>query len=147
MELIPILSTIILVATISTFILAVGAYILYKIRERKTQQIPAQIYKEFESEYVEPEIQSSKNQLYVDDVIKKQKPDQDTVKRIVKTEPPADRKIFIGKETIKPIIKSVESNDNGSSEVIIPDTKFIKYTIDENVDIVEDENVGEVKWR
>jgi hypothetical protein len=35
MELIPILSLIILVATISTFILAVGAYILYKARERK----------------------------------------------------------------------------------------------------------------
>lgn len=35
MELIPILSLIILVATISTFILAVGAYIMYKIRERK----------------------------------------------------------------------------------------------------------------
>jgi hypothetical protein len=35
MELIPILSLIILVATISTFILAVGAYILFKIRERK----------------------------------------------------------------------------------------------------------------
>ena len=37
MELIPILSTIILVATICTFILAVGAYILYKIREGKQQ--------------------------------------------------------------------------------------------------------------
>jgi hypothetical protein len=35
MELIPILSLIILVATISTFMLAVGAYILYKVRERK----------------------------------------------------------------------------------------------------------------
>ena len=35
MELIPILSLIILVATISTFILAVGAYVMYKIRERK----------------------------------------------------------------------------------------------------------------
>lgn len=35
MELIPILSFIILVATISTFILAIGAYILYKIRESK----------------------------------------------------------------------------------------------------------------
>lgn len=37
MELIPILSTIILVATICTFILAIGAYILYKIREGKQQ--------------------------------------------------------------------------------------------------------------
>ena len=35
MELIPILSFIILVATVSTFMLAVGAYVLYKIRERK----------------------------------------------------------------------------------------------------------------
>jgi hypothetical protein len=35
MELIPVLSTIILVATICTFLLAIGAYILYKIRESK----------------------------------------------------------------------------------------------------------------
>jgi hypothetical protein len=41
MELIPILSLIILVATISTFILAVGAYILYKIRERKGVTVQA----------------------------------------------------------------------------------------------------------
>ncbi len=42
MELIPILSLIILVATVSTFILAVGAYILYKIRERKGRQASTQ---------------------------------------------------------------------------------------------------------
>ncbi len=38
MELVPILSTIILVGTIATFILAVAAYILYKIRERRSPQ-------------------------------------------------------------------------------------------------------------
>ena len=38
MELVPILSTIILVGTIATFILAVAAYVLYKIRERRAQQ-------------------------------------------------------------------------------------------------------------
>ena len=37
MELVPILSTIILVGTIATFILAVAAYILYKIRERRAR--------------------------------------------------------------------------------------------------------------
>ncbi len=42
MELIPILSFIILVATVSTFILAVGAYVLYKIRERKGLKKAAQ---------------------------------------------------------------------------------------------------------
>ena len=35
MELIPILSLIILVATVSTFILSIGAYVLYKLREKK----------------------------------------------------------------------------------------------------------------
>lgn len=34
MEIVPILSTIILVATIATFILAIAAYILFKIRQR-----------------------------------------------------------------------------------------------------------------
>lgn len=38
MELVPILSTIILVGTIATFILAVAAYILYKIRERRAHE-------------------------------------------------------------------------------------------------------------
>jgi hypothetical protein len=38
MELITILSTIILIATISTFILSVGAYILFKIRSRREQK-------------------------------------------------------------------------------------------------------------
>jgi hypothetical protein len=39
MELITILSTIILVATISTFILSIGAYILYKIRNRRESRL------------------------------------------------------------------------------------------------------------
>lgn len=38
MELVPILSTIILVGTIATFILAVAAYVLYKIRERRAHE-------------------------------------------------------------------------------------------------------------
>ncbi|NNF03004.1 MAG: hypothetical protein HKN17_00950 [Rhodothermales bacterium] len=41
MELVPILSTIILVGTIATFILAVAAYILYKIRERRSGREPS----------------------------------------------------------------------------------------------------------
>ena len=35
MELVPILSLIVLVATIGTFVLAVCAYVMFKIRERK----------------------------------------------------------------------------------------------------------------
>lgn len=42
MELIPILSMIILVSTISTFALAVGSYAMYKVREKRAVQQKAQ---------------------------------------------------------------------------------------------------------
>jgi len=54
MELIPVLSTIILVATISTFLLAIGAYILYKIREGKGQQAVAPIPSTVKAELYTP---------------------------------------------------------------------------------------------
>lgn len=54
MELIPILSLIVLVATISTFILAVGAYVLYKIRERKGRVASAPAPASIEAELVTP---------------------------------------------------------------------------------------------
>ncbi len=54
MELIPILSLIILFATISTFILAVGAYVLYKIRERKGQLKKAAAPATIQAELVTP---------------------------------------------------------------------------------------------
>lgn len=54
MELIPILSTIILVATISTFLLAIGAYILYKVRERKGLQAEVAEPAQVEAELVSP---------------------------------------------------------------------------------------------
>lgn len=54
MELIPILSLIILVATISTFILAVGAYILYKIRERKGRNVFVEPPQSIQAELVTP---------------------------------------------------------------------------------------------
>lgn len=54
MELIPILSTIILVATISTFILAIGAYILYKIREARGQQVSVPIAATVKAELLTP---------------------------------------------------------------------------------------------
>jgi len=54
MELIPILSLIVLVATISTFILAVGAYVLYKIRERKGRVSKAVQPAAIEAELITP---------------------------------------------------------------------------------------------
>ncbi len=46
MEIVPILSTIILVGTVATFILAVAAYILYKMREGTPQESEVQMERE-----------------------------------------------------------------------------------------------------
>ena len=46
MEIVPILSTIILVGTVATFILAVAAYILYKMREGGVQESEMQQQRE-----------------------------------------------------------------------------------------------------
>jgi len=54
MELIPILSLIILVSTISTFILAVGAYILYKVRERRGRAAKLKAPETLPAELIEP---------------------------------------------------------------------------------------------
>ncbi|NCQ17033.1 MAG: hypothetical protein COZ80_08870 [Ignavibacteria bacterium CG_4_8_14_3_um_filter_37_9] len=56
MELIPILATIILMATISTFILAIGAYILYKVRERQGQQVEVSQPATLQAELLTPEL-------------------------------------------------------------------------------------------
>ena len=66
MELIPILSTIILVATISTFILAIGAYILYKVREaRGTVQTSAPKPAEVRGELLTPARTSRNKSLFM----------------------------------------------------------------------------------
>ena len=54
MELVPILSLIVLVATILTFILSIGAYIHYKIRERKGSSVKAAQPVAIEAELVTP---------------------------------------------------------------------------------------------
>lgn len=55
MELIPILATIILMATISTFFLAIGAYVLFKIRERRGVLAKLEAPSTVQAELVTPE--------------------------------------------------------------------------------------------
>ena len=53
MEIVPILSTIILVGTLATFILAVAAYVLYKVREGRVSE---------EAQYAEADAYAMANQ-------------------------------------------------------------------------------------
>ena len=94
MELIPVLSTIILVATISTFLLAIGAYILYKIRERKGQAAVITQPSEVKAELVTPaaERQAARSSRYVT---------IPTISEPKKT-PSYQRPAFVQHESVKP---------------------------------------------
>lgn len=78
MELIPILSLIILVATISTFMLAVGAYILYKVREKKGKvaqapqpaTIPAELIAPVPMYAEQPAAQTAMRRTFVDQPVR-----------------------------------------------------------------------------
>ncbi len=55
MELIPVFSLIVLVATISTFILAVGAYIMFRVRESRYRPGPTRSAPTFDADVFAPE--------------------------------------------------------------------------------------------
>jgi hypothetical protein len=63
MELIPILSLIILVATISTFVLSIGAYVLYKVREKKGQAAEAPKPEAIPAELITPQVAGQTTRL------------------------------------------------------------------------------------
>ena len=145
MELIPILSTIILVATISTFILAVGAYILYKIRERKYQEVPVPVPEKQHAELVEPE-ELPRETIYVEDVVK---PATRVVKPEVRYHPVEQTDTFYSPQYIarteRESVKKTRVERNIVPEV--PDSRFLKYTEEGYVAPEEDTDNGKIKWR
>ncbi|HSQ73951.1 MAG TPA: hypothetical protein VLT13_00230 [Bacteroidota bacterium] len=56
MELIPVFSLIVLVATIGTFILAVAAYVMFRFKERRGRQSSPHFPAAFEAEVITPEL-------------------------------------------------------------------------------------------
>ena len=145
MELIPILSTIILVATISTFILAVGAYILYKIRESKYQQAPAPAPEMQHAELVEPE-ELPREKIYVEDIVK---PVTRVVKpevryRPVKQTETAFSPKYVARAEREPVRKTRVEHGIVPE---VPDSRFLKYTNEGYIAPEEDKESGEIKWR
>ncbi|NCS88126.1 MAG: hypothetical protein AUK34_14265 [Ignavibacteria bacterium CG2_30_36_16] len=161
MELIPILSTIILVATISTFILAIGAYILYKVREARGQQAIAPQAETIRAELVTPaEIQQRQQEPRVMPqpiYIESQQP------AVVERQP-----IFVNQQG-RPSPRSTQSRfaqvrprqyagsdyvemrgtarPQSNPETTPSETKFYKYTSEGYVPTKEDKNSGALKWR
>ncbi len=148
MELIPILSTIILVATICTFILAVGAYILYKIREKRGEQIQHHPPSSVHAELVTPEESEYRREEFV-------RPEQMNVPvepQYIKTSPksggyPGSREQRGGKQGYYSTGEEESVKYERLKSKKTTGKKFLKYTSEGYVPTEEDKDTGALKWR
>ncbi|HSD64934.1 MAG TPA: hypothetical protein VLB50_14120 [Ignavibacteriaceae bacterium] len=144
MELIPILSTIILVATICTFLLAIGAYILYKIRERKGEPVPYPKPSSVRAELVTPDEREYEPEQY----LRPEKMHAPFEPHYVRTSTGAG--IYArGQEYQRPQQKyyPVEEQEISSTGRVRTKKKFLKYTTEGYIPTEEDKNTGVLKWR
>lgn len=162
MELIPILSTIILIATISTFILAIGAYILYKVRERKRHDSTEQYSKEVDAEVISPayppeEIPNVKKQNVetkteifeeAKEDLKNEKIENDLetskVEKEIIHEPLYEDEYF---EPEIPKKRDEETTIKHWRSRATKNSRFLKYTSEGYVIAKGDRNSGVKKWR
>ena len=161
MELIPILATIILVATISTFILAIGAYILYKVRESRGQQVEVAQPATVQAELLTPEALEQQvtvesplpagQVIYEQPKVPAYKPSVEPifVKQGVGAKQPiqspyAAAKPFVAAKTEKPR-RAIQGQAAPGS---LTDQKFMKYTSEGYVSTKEEtKKQGALKWR
>jgi hypothetical protein len=146
MELIPILSTIILVATISTFILAVGAYILYKIREGKVTVSPEREPENLEAEYFVPR-EKKEHKVFIEEVIEPKTKANINTEHFESVKPVSDKQP-------QPRFRVVEDLDGDSdvksvsrNQVIMPKIKFEKYNLPSDETVIKESFQEEIKWR
>ena len=134
MELIPILSTIILVATISTFILAVGAYILYKVQEKRAEQYARKEVEHEQAELLEP---------------------ADYGGRKLIIEEPKQKQAFVQHHyhPVEKAVKETKINRTNQEKERIRikrqplEPRFLKFTSDGYVETQKDQDAGVVSWQ
>lgn len=146
MELIPILSTIILVATISTFILAVGAYILYKIREGKVRVSPERKPEYLEAEYFVPK-EKKEHKIFIEEVIE---PKQKNTKNVEQTnsgksvvENQAQSKFHV----VEDLAEGFDARFSHEQKVVMPKMKFEKFDFSTDNQHQQNSVQEEIKWR
>jgi len=155
MELIPILSTIILVATISTFILAIGAYILYKIRESKGQQVSAPVPSTIRAELLTPaemqmEMQQPEQKIAPQPIYIEPQPVPVYQQRPVYVQQPLQQRAPMGPQYVAQPRQYAEAGygDPKSYQQSKGDSKFLKYTSEGYVTPAKEEKTsGALKWK
>ncbi len=151
MELIPILATIILMATVSTFFLAVGAYVLYKIRERKGSRVEKIQPATIKAELVTPELAVDQAPAVIEHKQKAPAP-----RAFERPNPPSYRPalepIFVQKKSATPASAEAPAKQEQVKAGPAPaasagENKFLKYTSEGYVSPKEEKKQGAVKWR
>lgn len=125
MELIPVLSTIVLIATIMTFLLAIGAYILYKVREGRGVSVapaaPAWVTAELVTPVEAPQVERQRAMRYT-------------------TQP-----VFL--ETQPATSQDQAKKPGPFQEQEKTEARFMKYSAEGYVAPKEDKNSGALKWK
>jgi hypothetical protein len=157
MELIPILATIILIATIVTFILAIGAYILYKVRERKGVQKEAPQPAYIKAELLTPEMRQEQyqtpEQIHVPGQIIYEQPESPVYRP--QAEPIfVQERVSAGRQPMQPKFtpppqQFAPQTGSRKSEKKSQNTeeKMLKYTSEGYVPPKSDKSSGALKWR
>jgi len=146
MELIPILSTIILVATISTFILAVGAYILYKIREGKVIVSPERKPEYLEAEYFVPK-EKKEHKVFIEEVIEPKPKANINVEGFEPVKPVSEKQSESKYRVVEDIVSNTDVKSVSRNQVVMPKMKFEKYSLPSDDTVSKDSFQEEIKWR
>ena len=131
MELITILATIILIATISTFILSIGAYILYKIRNRRESKPIYQSVGRTKAELVTVNEQENWEEL-------RQKSGRINLSRVQ-----IDDLQRESDKTEKRKLDNLEKNKHQKSASL----KYIKYDTEGRPASDKDRTAGDLQWK
>jgi len=146
MELIPILSTIILVATISTFILAVGAYILYKIREGKVRVSPKRKPEYLEAEYFVPR-EKKEHKVFIEEAIEPNPKANITAVGYEPVKPVSAKQTASKYRVVEDLSGSTDVNPVLVNKVVMPKMKFEKYSLPSDETVLKESFQEEIKWR
>jgi len=146
MELIPILSAIIVVATISTFILAVGAYILYKIREGKVRVSSERKPEYLEAEYFVPK-EKKEHKVFIEEVIEPKPKASLNVEGFEQVKPVSKKQTESKYRVVddlgdKRVVQPVTGN-----QVVMPKMKYEKYNLPSDETVLKESFSEEIKWR
>jgi hypothetical protein len=146
MELIPILSTIILVATISTFILAVGAYILYKIREGKVIVSPERKPEYLEAEYFVPK-EKKEHKVFIEEVIEPKPKANINAEGFEPVKPVGEKQTESKYRVVEDLGSNTDVKSVSRNQVVMPKMKFEKYNLPSDETVSKDSFQEEIKWR